>query len=246
MSILQADCIDFRYPEKPLFSQASLQACSGSMTGLLGPNGAGKTTFFDILCGLKKPDNGQITNPFTQQLYLSQTLMTPPALRMYDIFKMTALLCSPAPINKCHIQEKLARWSPRILDRYNEIWSKKSSLCSYGEKRWFFTVSLLSIAADFYILDEPTAGVDPEFRFHIWQCLRGAAQDGAAILVSSHNVDEISENCQGFYMISQQKFLHFEDGEAFKYHYQASTLDQAFIKAACGADMHKSSQPIRP
>ena len=36
MSILQADCIDFRYPEKPLFSQASLQVCSGSMTGLLG------------------------------------------------------------------------------------------------------------------------------------------------------------------------------------------------------------------
>ena len=84
MSILQADCIDFRYPEKPLFSQASLQVCSGSMTGLLGPNSAGKTTFFDILCGLKKPDNGQIINPFTQQLYLSQTLGSVRKPKKYD------------------------------------------------------------------------------------------------------------------------------------------------------------------
>ena len=234
MNALQAHCIDFNYPGMPLFNQASLRVDSGSIVGLLGPNGAGKTTFFDIICGLKHLNGGRIINPFTQQLYLSQTLMPPPALRMSDIFKMTTLLCSPAPVNKHPVQEKLARGSPRILKRYNEIWNKKSSLCSYGEKRWFFTVSLLSITADFYILDEPTAGVDPEFRFYIWQCLRGAAQEGAAILVSSHNVDEISENCQGFYMISQYKFIHFEQGEAFKHYFQATTLDQAFINAAAG------------
>lgn len=84
------------------------------------------------------------------------------------------------------------------------------------------------------MLDEPTAGVDPEFRFYIWQCLRSAAKEGAAILVSSHHVDEISENCQGFYMISQHTFIHVEHGEAFKHHFQATTLDQAFINAAAG------------
>ena len=235
MTVLQATCIDFRYPSKQLFNRASLRVESGAIVGLLGPNGSGKTTFFDIICGLKHLDGGCLSNPFTNPLYLSQTVMTPPALRMFDIFKMTTLLCSPSPMNKHHVLAKLATWSPPVLERYKEIWGKKSSLCSYGEKRWFFTVSLLSIEADLYILDEPTAGVDPEFRFYIWQCLRGAAKDGAAILVSSHNVEEISENSDGFYMINQQKFKHFENAESFKKHYQVATLDQAFIRAAAGS-----------
>lgn len=232
MSILSAVDIHFEYPNKPLFVQTSLQVEAGQIVGILGPNGAGKTTFFDIVCGLKKISGGLLTHSFTQQFYLSQTVMTPPALRMFDIFRMTELLCSTTPLKKQHVLDKLSHWSPPMLQRYNEIWDKKSSLCSYGEKRWFFTVSLLALSAELIILDEPTAGVDPEFRFYIWECLRGAAQEGAAILVSSHNVEEISENCNGFYMISQKQFIHFDDGDSFKKRYQADSLDHAFIKAA--------------
>ncbi len=46
-----------------------------------------------------------------------------------------------------------------------------------------FTLSLLSVNADLVILDEPTAGVDPEFRYHIWKSLEGAAAEGVAVLV---------------------------------------------------------------
>lgn len=234
MSILHAQCIDLDYPGKRLLTQASLRVESGNIVGLLGPNGSGKTSFFDVVCGLKRLSGGRLINTFTQPLYLSQTVVTPPVLRMFDVFKMTTLLCSPSPMGKEDVLDKLARWSPRILERYSEIWAKKSSLCSYGEKRWFFTVSLLSIGADFYMLDEPTAGVDPEFRFYIWQCLRGAVQEGASILVSSHNVEEITAHCDGFYMISQQHFMPFENAEAFKHHFQATDLDQAFMHAAAG------------
>ncbi|MQU28129.1 ATP-binding cassette domain-containing protein [Pseudomonas helleri] len=188
MSILSAVDIHFEYPNKPLFVQTSLQVEAGQIVGILGPNGAGKTTFFDIVCGLKKISGGLLTHSFTQQLYLSQTVMTPPALRMFDIFRMTELLCSTTPLKKQHVLDKLSHWSPPMLQRYNEIWDKKSSLCSYGEKRWFFTVP--------------------------------------------HNVEEISENCNGFYMISQKQFIHFDDGDSFKKRYQADSLDHAFIKAA--------------
>lgn len=239
MNVLQANNIDFKYAAKSLFTQASLTVEPGQIVGLLGPNGSGKTTFFDLVCGLKQPNSGQLINTFPKQLYLSQTVITPPALRMFDIFKMMTLLCSSTSMIKDNTLDKLACWSPQVVERYNEIWSKKSSLCSYGEKRWFFTVSLLSIDADLFILDEPTAGVDPEFRFYIWQCLRAATKGGTAILVSSHNVDEISQNCDGFYMISQQQFMHFENGDAFKRRFQAATLDRAFINAAAS-----SHQPL--
>ena len=232
MGIIKARSLCFEYSEKIIFNDASINVTPGSITGLLGPNGSGKTTFFDIVCGLKKAKEGQLVNRFVRQLYLSQTIMTPPVLRMFDIFKMTTLLCSPIRMSQEHALKKLAVWSPEIIERYKEIWSKKSSVCSYGEKRWFFTLSLLAVEADLVILDEPTAGVDPEFRHYIWKCLRGAAAEGTAILVSSHNIEEVVSNCDNFYMISMRRFVPFSSGKEFLDSYGASTLDEAFIRAA--------------
>ncbi|MGJ7518475.1 ATP-binding cassette domain-containing protein [Pseudomonas baetica] len=234
MRRFSAKCIDFNYDEKAILSQASLEVLEGSIVGILGPNGAGKTTFFDITCGLKKISSGSIDNNFHDFTYLSQTISTPPTLRMRDIFNMVIALCSDEKTTQTRALDKLNSWCPSITNRYKEIWDKKSSLCSYGETRWFFTLSLLAISKDFIILDEPTAGVDPEFRHYIWECLRGAAKDGAAILVSSHNVDEIVNNCSYFYMISQQRFNRFSSGSEFMRQYGAKTADDAFIRAVTG------------
>jgi ABC-2 type transport system ATP-binding protein len=144
---------------------------------------------------------------------------------------MVIALSSDEHMTQTCALEKLRSWCPSIINRYKEIWSKKCSLCSYGETRWFFTLSLLSISNDFVILDEPTAGVDPEFRHYIWECLHGAARDGTAILVSSHNIDEVINNCSYFYMISQQRFNRFSSGSEFMRRYGVKTADGAFIRA---------------
>lgn len=232
MTNIVVDSIDVRYASHTLFLNASLEVSSGYITGLLGPNGSGKTTFFDVICGLKKVDGGAINNSFSKLLYLSQIINTPPVFRMFDIFKMIMIFCADTQVGQTHALKKIEKWSPGIAERYCEIWNKKSSLCSYGEKRWFFTLSLLSANADLVILDEPTAGVDPEFRYHIWRCLEGAAAEGVAVLVSSHNVEEIVAHCDDFYMISQQRFNRFTDAQGFMNAYGANSLDEAFIQAA--------------
>ncbi|ONH56037.1 ABC-2 type transport system ATP-binding protein [Pseudomonas cedrina] len=232
MARLIVSSLDVRYASHTLFDNASLEVKAGSISGLLGPNGSGKTTFFDVICGLKKMDGGEITNSFSKLLYLSQVISTPAVLRMFDIFKMTMLFCADTQVTQAHALDKIEQWSPGIAQRYCEIWNKKSSLCSYGEKRWFFTLSLLCANADLVILDEPTAGVDPEFRYHIWRCLEGAAAEGVAVLVSSHNVDEIVAHCDDFYMLSQRRFNRFNDAPGFMSAYGAKSLDEAFIQAA--------------
>ncbi|WP_332847223.1 ATP-binding cassette domain-containing protein [Pseudomonas lactucae] len=232
MARLIVDSLDVRYASHILLHNASLEVEAGSISGLLGPNGSGKTTFFDVLCGLKKIDGGEINNSFSKLLYLSQIISTPAVLRMFDIFKMTMLFCAETKVTQQHALDQIEKWSPGIAQRYCELWNKKSSLCSYGEKRWFFTLSLLCANADIVILDEPTAGVDPEFRYHIWQCLEGAAADGVAVLVSSHNVDEIVTHCDDFYMLSQRRFNRFNDAQSFMRAYEAKSLDEAFIQAA--------------
>lgn len=231
MKQFKAQDIDLSYPDRALLTQASLEVSQGDIVGILGPNGSGKTSFFDIVCHLKKAKSGLIKNDFSHLLYLSQIISTPPPLRMRDIFKMVTALSSSEPMTYDTTLEKLSAWSPLIVSRYQDIWNKKSALCSYGETRWFFTLTLLSISADFVILDEPTAGVDPEFRHYIWQCLHGAAKEGTAILVSSHNVEEVISHCDYFYMISQQRFNRFANGNEFTHRYGAKTVDDAFIRA---------------
>ncbi|NWD79284.1 AAA family ATPase [Pseudomonas reactans] len=232
MKKLIVSSLGVSYPGHVLFSNASLTVAAGSISGLLGPNGSGKTTFFDVLCGLKKIEGGEVSSSFSKLLYLSQIISTPPVFRMFDIFKMSMLFCSDTKVTQQHALDKIEKWSPGIAERYCEIWNKKSALCSYGEKRWFFTLSLLCANADLVILDEPTAGVDPEFRYHIWRCLEGAAAEGVAVLVSSHNVDEIVAHCDDFYMLSQRRFNRFTDAQGFMHAYDAQSLDEAFIHAA--------------
>lgn len=236
MNALQVNDFSFGYSDAPLFVNTSLCVESGSIVGLLGPNGSGKTTFFDIICGITNTKTINIKIDFKKILYLSQSITTPPMLRMFDIFKMTTLLVCSELVSRQRALEKLQAWSPEIIERYMAIWNKKSGLCSYGEKRWFFTLTLLALDADLVILDEPSAGVDPEFRYYIWKCLAGAARDGTAVLVSSHNIEEIVAHCDRFYMISNRTFTPFQSGEQFKKHYQASSMDEAFIHAAAISD----------
>lgn len=232
MKRLMVKSLSLKFSQNVLFDNASLSVEAGAISGLLGPNGSGKTTLFDVLCNLRKVDAGEIHNPFSKLLYLSQIISTSPVLRMFDVFNMMMIFCSDSKVTQQHALRKIEKWSPRIVDRYCEIWRKKSSLCSYGEKRWFFTLSLLSANADLVILDEPTAGVDPEFRHHIWKCLAGAASEGVAVLVSSHSVDEIVTQCDDFYMLSQRRFSRFTNAEDYLRTYGGKNLDEAFIHAA--------------
>jgi len=221
----------FNYPNKPIFEAASFSAESGKITGILGGNGAGKTTFFDILCGLKDVQSSSFQCNSEKIMYLSQTISTPGVLTMRDIVKMTISLTPSNDKQLADITETLTTWDSQAAKRYSEFLGKKSSLCSYGEKRWFFTLTLISLRPSIVILDEPTAGVDLENRFYIWRCLKKAAEQGIVVLVSSHDINEIEEHCDTFYMINQRRLSKFETAEQFKAAFCADSLDQAFINA---------------
>jgi ABC-2 type transport system ATP-binding protein len=232
MDRLSGEGLCFAYPGKIILEKTNIYVKSGDVTGLLGSNGAGKTTFFDLLCGLRVVQSGRLKLNCISQLYLSQTLSVSPVLQMKDVFRMLVALNASRDIRLDQVLMRLDAWAPGLVERYINLWEKKCGVCSYGETRWFFTSSLLAMSADFVVLDEPTAGVDPECRFYMWQCMQAAANEGAAVLVSSHNVEEIVQNTDAFYMLAKRKFKRFASRDEYLQYYKASSLDEAFIQAS--------------
>lgn len=242
MNILSVNSLSFQHRSTEVFKNAHLGVKKGEITGIIGSNGAGKTTLFDLICNLRTPSSGTIENLADRYIYLSQTLSAPATLKLSDIYKMISTLSSPTTLSMQQIRMKFNTWNPELSNRFEKIWNKKPDSCSYGEIRCFITLSLLTLPTDLIILDEPTAGVDPEFRYYTWLFLKKAKASGATVLVSSHSIDEIAGYCDSFYMIENKQFTKYQDGNEFMIRQCATNLDQAFINASlkshpAGADI---------
>lgn len=232
MSVLTLSNVAFSYDRTPIMNDVNLALSKGEIVGVLGINGAGKTTLFDLICGTKKAHDGAINNAALHPTYLPQILTPPPLLRLHEAAELILQLNAHTPRDPLDFPARLATWSPALAKRYKQISDKKASTCSYGEIRSFFTLPLLLMDSDLVVLDEPTAGVDPELRHYIWLGIRNACQEGASVLVSSHYTQEIASNCSRFYMLAKTRLEEFKSTEAFLARYQAASLDEAFVNAS--------------
>lgn len=92
MDILTINNLHFGYSGNPLLNDIELTIKAGELVGILGNNGAGKTTLFDLICKIKKPAKGAISNLSRRQAYLTQILTPPPLLRMNEAGKLITSL----------------------------------------------------------------------------------------------------------------------------------------------------------
>jgi len=221
----------FSYGERTLFTDASIEIFAGAITGIIGANGVGKTTFFDILGGLVKVEDSVCLDYEVDLLYLSQIITVPPALKMAEIYRLIANLSGRQPLTEVELFGRFRQISSRLAHRYITLWNKRSYFCSYGEVRSFLALSLLTLPADLYILDEPTAGIDLELQHYVWLAARHVCEAGASVVVSSHNIEEIVSNCNAFYMLRNQSFTPFRSGAEYMKTYTADNLVQAFLNA---------------
>jgi len=178
----------------------SLQIRNGEVYGLLGANGAGKTTTIRMLCGLLEPTSG------TMQLAGTQGNLRTEAIRkrigymsqkfsLYDDLTIRENLDFFAgvygvPANQ---REEKIRWvlSFSGLDgKQNQI---TGSLPGGWKQRVAFGAAIMH-EPDILFLDEPTSGVDPLARRAFWTMINRLADTGAAILVTTHYLEE-AEQC---------------------------------------------------
>ena len=180
----------------------------GEIFGLLGPNGAGKSTTVNILNTLIKPDSGEIyidgINLFLKPEVCKMTMgVVPQEIALYD--NLTAFenlifwgsLYDKVPLRELKINARevleLVGLSSRKNDRIRTF--------SGGMKRRINIACSLLHNPRILILDEPTAGVDPQNRNHIFDLIEKLNKEGITIIYTTHYMEEAERLCDSIAII---------------------------------------------
>ena len=173
----------------------SLEVRHGEILGFLGPNGAGKTTTIHMICGLLKSDSGEITvNGMSMSEHLRECRkgmgLCPQSLIIWET--LTCLEQLEFMARLYDVQPKAARKkSLELLDALGleEKKNKLAKILSGGMKRRLNIALALVHDPEILILDEPTAGLDPQSRVLVREYVRSLAKKTTVIL-TTHEMDE--------------------------------------------------------
>jgi ABC-type multidrug transport system ATPase subunit len=183
------------------------------MFGLLGPNGAGKSTFMKILAGLLEPTSGTVTLDGTDVLASPQSLWPklgylPQEFGFYPHLTGEAMLDHLLILKGVDVPGGRKQLVRQLLDRVNLSFAAKRAVKGYsGGMRQRLGIAQ-AIAGDprLIIVDEPTAGLDPEERLRFYHLLSELATD-RIVLLSTHIVEDVAVLCPRFAVIRQGRLL---------------------------------------
>ena len=171
----------------------SLGIAGGSCFGLLGPNGAGKTTTVEMMENILSPDAGKIRyrgrerdQTFNQEVgiqfqhtELLAYLTVEETLKTFSAFYETSL----------PIDEVLS------LCMLEKIGKQMNNKISGGQRQRLLLGLALLNDPDLIFLDEPSTGLDPQARKHIWEIIRDINQNGKTIVLTTHYMEEAQALC---------------------------------------------------
>jgi ABC-2 type transport system ATP-binding protein len=195
--MLIADGLVKRFGERTAVDGASLRVGAGEILGLLGPNGAGKSTTIGMITGLVTPDAGVVsiagaTLAADSAAFKRRIGLVPQDLALYEALGALAnleLFGSLYGVVGTELRERAqaALALVGLSDRARD----KPATFSGGMKRRLNIACALVHDPDVLLLDEPTAGVDPQSRNAIFENLEELKRRGKAIVYTTHYMEEV-------------------------------------------------------
>lgn len=236
--VITADDLWFKY-EKDLpdvVKGLSIQVKKGELLALLGGNGTGKTTSLKLLSGLLKPYRGSIhisgsvgvlpQNP--QTLFVKKTVRED----LFEILQGRKLSQQQKERNVASVVQ---------LCRLSELLDRHPYDISGGEQQRAALAKVLLLAPDILLLDEPTKGLDAEFKQALAEILQTLLAKGVTILMVSHDVEfcaAYAHRCALFFdgnVVTEAAPRRFFSGNSF-YTTAANRMARGFVPEAVTAD----------
>jgi ABC-2 type transport system ATP-binding protein len=221
-TILSVQHINKSYGSLMAVNDLSLEIQEGEIFGFLGPNGAGKTTTIQLICGLLKPDNGQIIyhingNGENIHNHYHQIGLCPQEIILWErltCFEQLQFLGQLYKMPKQQIRQRALQ----LLEEL-DLMEKKDHLAktlSGGMKRRLNIAMALIHDPKVVILDEPEAGLDPQSKVKVRNYIHGLAQSRTVIL-TTHNMDEADRLADRIAIIDHGKLLVLDTPQSLKH-----------------------------
>ena len=213
--LIEAQSLSKSFGSTKALINASFVINQGDSVALVGPNGAGKSTLMSIMCGFLRPTSGKlmlngIDHDNVQALgfigALPQDAQLNPSESIGEQLAFLAELQGFKP-GEAKRESKRVLNSVRLESNYN---SRPKSLSHGMAKRVSIAQALIG-SPPIIILDEPTAGLDPETARHLRNLLKALTQT-TTLLVSSHNLEELENLCHRTLFLEQGHLSEIEHG----------------------------------
>jgi ABC-2 type transport system ATP-binding protein len=195
--VLEVVDIEKHYGARPALAGVSLDVRAGEVLGLLGPNGAGKSTLVSIVAGLSTPDAGRVyvdgidvvAEPSVAR---SRVGLAPQETGLYELLTVRENLAFFAELAGLRRRARAARIGELASAlRLEGLLDRTAFQLSGGERRRVHTAIAFVHRPSLLLLDEATVGADVGTRAALLEVVRAAADDGAAIVYSTHYLPEV-------------------------------------------------------
>ncbi len=223
--MLNIRCMSKKMGDLLVLDQVNLEIEEGTIFGLVGPNGAGKSTLLRILAGVIKEDAGVVTwnnSPIFDNALIKQEILfisdEPYYFHNASIKDMKQFYQLWYP---SFDEERYAYYLK--LFRLNE--NKPMAQFSKGMKRQAFIIFALAISPKLLLLDEVFDGLDPMMRLTFQRALAQCVEEKKmTVLISSHNIRELEDICDGFGILDEGCITTSGDIEEIKENVHAIQL----------------------
>ena len=210
MAIIECKNVCKNFGEKVALDHVSLEIPEGQIFGLLGPNGAGKTTLIRIINRITIPNAGEVLfngRPITQD-DVARIGYMPEERGLYRKMKVgdqAMYLAQLKGMSAADARAALKDWFVRF--GIQSWWDKKVEELSKGMAQKLQFITTVVHKPSLMILDEPFSGFDPVNAEVIRQEILRLKDEGATIILSTHNMESVEELCDNIALINKSRLV---------------------------------------
>jgi cobalt/nickel transport system ATP-binding protein len=209
--------VRYSYKDIPALNGVSLEVRRGERVALLGPNGSGKSTLLRLLAGLAFAKEGdvlfsgqtlgerQLSNEETSMRFRRRVgiVFQNPDVQLFNSSVLEEVAFGPLQMRWS--KEKVLESVESALTQLgiSELRDRPPHRLSGGEKKRVALASVLVMNPDVILLDEPTAGLDPESQNELIRLLRSWAGSSRTIIISTHDLDTLEDVADRCYILNR-------------------------------------------
>ena len=234
MGLIECKDICKSFGEKVALDHVSLEIPEGKIFGLLGPNGAGKTTLIRIINRITIPNSGEVYfqgRPITQR-DVEKIGYMPEERGLYRKMKVgeqAMYLAQLKGMSASSATRELKEWFVRF--GIQDWWNKKVEELSKGMAQKLQFITTVVHKPKLLILDEPFSGFDPVNAEVIRSEILRLKDEGATIILSTHNMESVEELCDDIALINKSRLVITGGVEDIRRQYGNNNVELVYTDA---------------